>query len=186
MSEREQVERLRNALTRVESDAAAATERLAAEIERLKAVLANDADAIRAALGCPDDADTFEMILALKADNAALVDLYAGQVVGWAGDRSWCRECRTEMAQTFGARRVPHQHAASCPLAQPHPGAALLKEKAQQAETIKALADALLNLLPPERGPGCWCHHSRAVDTAGHSPPCSIAREALCMAGRLP
>jgi hypothetical protein len=106
----------------------------------------------------------------LKADAAALFrDL---------------REAHSTMAESWPTR--PIVKILSATLSEPHPGAALLKAKAQQAETIKALADALENLLPPERAPGCWCHHSRAVETAGHAPPCSITRAALRLTGRLP
>jgi len=43
------------------------------------------------------------------------------EIVEWSADRSWCRRCRTETAQTVdsqGARLPkPHQHAPTCPLA---------------------------------------------------------------------
>lgn len=54
-----------------------------------------------------------------------------------------------------------------------------------QAATIEALADALIDNIPPERVPGCWCPPSRNVERAGHQPPCARARAALRLAGRL-
>jgi hypothetical protein len=56
----------------------------------------------------------------------------------------------------------------------------------EQAAAIKALADALLDNMPPERRAECWCPWSRDVDGAGHQPPCAKAREALRLVGRLP
>lgn len=57
--------------------------------------------------------------------------------------------------------------------------------KAKDA-TIKALADALADVLSPERCFGCWCPASRDVERAGHQPPCERTRVALRLAGRLP
>jgi hypothetical protein len=118
----------------------------------------------------------------LRADLAQLQP--SGQVAEDAKTlrMSWWSECEegcgsdnhTDTCEVWGYEQA---------LARLATGAQAVQEK---DKVIAALADAMMNLLPPERGPGCWCHPAREVETAGHQPPCAIAREALRLAGRLP
>ena len=72
-------------------------------------------------------------------------------LVNWSAERSWCRHCRTETAQSIDREGVrvppggnPHKHASTCPLAKA-PGNANLRAllDSQHANALDSLADYL-------------------------------------------
>lgn len=88
--------------------------------------------------------DTLRMGARATARAEGLRQVLAQELVEWSADRSWCRRCRTETAQSMTPQgvRVPkaHQHAPGCPLyeASPQPPLTAAAQAHRDATAIMA------------------------------------------------
>lgn len=112
-------------------------------------------------------------IATLKADNAALV----------RAARATLADCSNPHG-TFKTLIKSVQEMGSV-VNQPHSGALLLTAHQNAMGAVRDLLEALDAVRPPERAPGCWCHHARDVAKAGHSDVCIEAQGAVAAAKRL-